>query len=60
MSNECIKILIRKYYHLVIVCEFTRKCCKAVAVTDSVFTHDKLCVKLFTVNLDATDISYER
>ena len=50
MSNECIKILIRKYYHLVIVCEFTRKCCKAVAVTDSVFTHDKFCIKFYIGN----------
>ena len=42
-----------------IVCEFTRKHCKAVTVTDSVFIHGKLCIKLYTVNLDARDISYE-
>ena len=34
-------------------CEFTRKCCKTVTVTDSVFMHGKLCIKLYTVNLDA-------
>ena len=28
-------------------------------MTDSVFTHDKLCIKLYTVNLDASDISYK-
>ena len=38
---------------------FTRKCFKAVTVTDSVFTYGKLCIKLYTVNLDARDISYE-
>ena len=53
MSNERIKIPIWKYHRLIIVCEFTRKCCKAVTVTDSVFMHDKLCIKLYTVNLDA-------
>ena len=42
-----------------IFCEFTRKCCKAVTVTDFVFTYGKLCIKLYTVNLDARDISYE-
>ena len=42
-----------------IFCEFTRKCCKAVTVTDSMFTHDKLCIKLYSMNLDARDISYE-
>ena len=36
---------------LVIVCEFTRKRCKAVTVIDSVFMHGKLCIKLYTVNL---------
>ena len=41
------------------LCEFTRKYCKVVNMTDSVFTHDKLCIKLYTVNLDARDISYE-
>ena len=38
---------------MIIVCEFTRKCCKAVTTTDSVFTHDKLCIRLYAVNLDA-------
>ena len=31
---------------------------QAVTVTDSVFMHDKLCIKLYTMNLDARDISY--
>ena len=58
MSNEFIKIPIWIYHCLIIVCEFTRKCCKTVTVTDSVFMHGKLCIKLYTVNLDARDISY--
>ena len=32
---------------------------RAASVTDSVFTHGKLCIKLNTMNLDARDISYE-
>ena len=28
-------------------------------MTDYVFMHDKLCIKLYTVNLDARDIYYE-
>ena len=59
MSNECIKISIWKYNHLTIVCKITRKFCKAVTVTDSVFTHGKLCIKLYIVNLEARDNSYE-
>ena len=59
MSNECIKIPIWKYHCLIIVCEFTRKCYKAVTVTDYVFTHVKLGIKLYTVNLDSRDISYK-
>ena len=58
MSNDCIKIPIWKYHCLIIICEFTRKRCKAVTVTDSVFMHGKLYIKLYTVNLDARDISY--
>ena len=27
-------------------------------MTDSVFMHGKLCIKLYAVNLDARDISY--
>ena len=42
-----------------IVYEFKIKRCKAVTVTDSVFMHDKLCIKLHIVNLDARDNSYE-
>ena len=38
---------------------FTIKCFKAASLTYSVFMHDKLCIKLNTVNLDARDISYE-
>ena len=45
--------------NLIIVCEFTRKYYKAVTITDSMFMHDKLCIKLYTVNLDAKDIFYE-
>ena len=44
---------------MTIVCEFRRKCYKAITVTDSVFTHGKLCIKLYTMNLDARDISCE-
>ena len=36
-----------------------KKYCKAVTVTDFVFTYDKLCIKFYTMNLDARDISYE-
>ena len=43
---------------MIIFCEFIIKRCKAVTVTDSVFMHGKLCIKLYTVNLDARDISY--
>ena len=32
---------------------------KADTVTDFVFTHNKLCSKLYNVNLDGRDISYE-
>ena len=38
--------------------EFRRKRCKAVTVTDSVFMHDKLYIKLYIVNLDARENSY--
>ena len=48
-----------KYHHLIIVCKLTGKCCKTIIVTDSMFTHDKLCIKLYSMNLDARDISYE-
>ena len=40
-------------------CKIIRKFCKAVTVTDSVFTHGKLCIKLYIVNLDTRDNSYE-
>ena len=33
---------------------------KTATVIDSVSTHDKLCNKLYTMNFDARDISYER
>ena len=33
---------------------------KTATVIDSMSTHDKLCNKLYTMNLDARDISYER
>ena len=59
MYNECIKILIWKYHRLIIVYEFTGKYYKVVTMTDSMFTHGKLCIKLYTVNLDARYISYE-
>ena len=59
MSNECIKIPIRKYHCLIIFCEFTRKCFKAASVTDFVFMHNKLCIKLYTMNYDAMSSSYE-
>ena len=59
MSSMCLLNFIRKYHRLIIVCEFTRKYCKAVTVTDSVFTNGKLCIKLYIVNLNARDISYE-
>ena len=36
-----------------------RTCAEAVTVTDSVFMHDKLCMKLYIVNLDARVILYE-
>jgi len=39
--------------------DFTKKCCKVVTLTDSMVKHDKLCNKLYTMNLDARDISYE-
>ena len=55
----CALNFIWKYHCLIIVCEFTRKCFIAVTVADSVFTHDKLYIKFYTVNLDARDISYE-
>ena len=48
-----------KYHCLIIVCEFIRKGCKVVTLTDSMFKHDKLCNKLYIVNLEARDISYE-
>ena len=59
ISSMCVLNFIWKYHHLIIVCEFTRKCCKTITVADSMFTHDKLCIKLYTVNLDSRDISYE-
>ena len=40
--------------------EFMSKDVKTATVIDSVSTHDKLCNKLYTMNLDARDISYER
>ena len=39
--------------------DFTRKCFRAASVTDSVFMHDKLRIKLYKINLDARDIYYE-
>ena len=36
---------------MIIVYEFTIKRSKTVTVTDSVFMHGKLCIKLYTVNL---------
>ena len=40
--------------------EFMSKDVKTATVIDSMSTHDKLCNKLYTMNLDARDISYER
>ena len=40
--------------------EFMSKDVKTATVIDSVSTHDKLCNKLYAMNLDARDISYER
>ena len=43
---------------MLFVDDFIRTCAEAVTVTDSVFMHGKLCIKLYAVNLDARDISY--
>lgn len=39
--------------------DFMRNDVKAATVKASVFTHYKLCSKLYNVNVDARDISYE-
>ena len=36
MSSRSVLNFIWKYHRLIIVCKFTRKCCKTVTVTDSV------------------------
>ena len=59
MNSIGIKIPTQNEGHLQLFDDFTRNYVKTATVTDSVFQHDKLCNKLYTVNLDARGISYE-
>ena len=44
---------------MLFVDDFIKIYTEAVTVTDSVFMHVKLCIKLYIVNLDARHNSYE-
>ena len=53
MYNIGMKIPKWNWGLLLFVDDFVRICTEAVTVTDSVFMHVKLCIKLYIVNLDA-------
>ena len=44
---------------MLFVDDFVRLCTEAVSVTDLMFTTRKFCIKLYIVNLNARDNSYE-
>ena len=63
MNSIGIKIPTQNEGHLQLFDDFTGNRVKTTTVTDFVFQHDKLCDKLcnklYTMNLDARGISYE-